>query len=93
MTISQSAIARDDTLLGACYAVGEDFGFNPLWLRLLFAFAIFWSPPITLAAYAALTALVTVTRWLVPDPVPTEAAAVEVRDGWKEPMEELRLAA
>ncbi|HEX8064620.1 MAG TPA: PspC domain-containing protein [Allosphingosinicella sp.] len=87
-----STIARDDTLLGACFAVGEDFGFNPLYLRLLFAFAIFWSPPVTFAAYAALTALTTLTRWLVPDPLPVPGPAAEVsrRD---EPLEELRLAA
>jgi phage shock protein C len=85
-----STIARDDTLLGACYAVGEDFGFNPLYLRLLFAFATFWSAPIALAAYAALTALTTLTRWLVPDPADAEAVATEA---WEEPVEELRLAA
>ena len=87
-----SPIARDDTLLGACYAIGEDFGFNPLYLRILFACAIFWSPAITFAAYAALTALVTLTRWMVPDPpsaepqVPAGAASAE----WQE---ELPLAA
>ena len=87
-----SAMARDDTLLGACYALGEDFGFNPLWLRILFAVAIFWSPPITLAAYAALTALVTLTRWLVPDPpcAEPESVAGEAVPEWQE---ELSLAA
>lgn len=88
--MSGSTLMRDDTLLGACYAIGEDFGFNPLYLRLVFAFATFWSPAIALAAYAALTAMTTLTRWLVPDPAPREAAAVEA---WDEPLEELRLAA
>ena len=92
MAGSLSAMARDDTLLGACYAVGEDFGFNPLWLRLLFAFAIFWSPPIALAAYAALTALVTLTRWLVPDPPAAEREFV-AEEPVAEWQEELSLAA
>jgi phage shock protein PspC (stress-responsive transcriptional regulator) len=88
--MTASTIARDDTLLGACYAIGEDFGFNPLYLRLVFAFATFWSPAVALAAYAGLTALTTLTRWLVPDPEPREAAATEA---WDELSEELRLAA
>jgi phage shock protein C len=90
---SLSHVARDDTLLGACFALGEDFGFNPLYLRILFAFAIFWSPAIAFAAYAALTALVTLTRWLVPDPISVEAAAPEAWGCRDEPSEELRLAA
>jgi phage shock protein PspC (stress-responsive transcriptional regulator) len=90
--MASSVIARDDTLLGACYAIGEDFGFSPLYLRFLFAIAIFWSPAIAFAAYAALTALVTLTRWLVPDPV-SLAAAPEAWNGFDEPLEDLRLAA
>ena len=88
MTGAASTMARDDTLLGACYAVGEDFGFNPLYLRLLFAFGLLSSPAIALTAYAALTALVTLTRWLVPDPVSAQDA-----ECFDEPCEELRLAA
>jgi phage shock protein PspC (stress-responsive transcriptional regulator) len=87
-----SIIARDDTLLGACYALGEDFGFNPLYLRLLFAFGLLSSPAFALAAYAALTALVTLTRWLVPDPVP-EAVAADADEVFDEPREAFRLAA
>jgi phage shock protein PspC (stress-responsive transcriptional regulator) len=93
LVMASSIIARDDTLLGACYALGEDFGFNPLYLRILFAFAIFWSPAVAFVAYAALTALVTLTRWLVPDPASAEAAAPEAWDRRDEPVEDLRLAA
>ena len=87
-----SVIARDDTLLGACYAIGEDFGFNPLYLRILFAVAIFWSPAIALTAYAALTALVTLTRWLVPDSSCAEPELV-AEEAFPEWQEELPLAA
>ena len=33
-TTQTSLIARDDTFLGVCQALGDDLGFNPLWLRL-----------------------------------------------------------
>jgi phage shock protein C len=89
---SSHPIARDDTLLGACYAIGEDFGFNPLYLRILFAVAIFWSPAITFTAYAALTALVALTRWLVPDAPSAEPDQV-AEEAFAEWQEELPLAA
>ena len=90
---SSHPIARDDTLLGACYAVGEDFGFNPFYLRLLFAVALLAFPVMALTAYAALTALVTLTRWLVPDPQPAGAFDLEVLDCPDPRCEELPLAA
>jgi phage shock protein C len=70
--MTNSIIGRDDTLLGACYAIGQDFGFNPLYLRILFALGILWSPAIAFAAYAGLTALTTFARWMAPDPIPAE---------------------
>jgi phage shock protein PspC (stress-responsive transcriptional regulator) len=86
-------MVRDDTLLGACYAIGEDFGFNPFYLRLVFAFGLLGYPAIALTAYAALTALVTLTRWLVPDPLPDEDFDREAAD-WADLMgEDLPLAA
>jgi phage shock protein PspC (stress-responsive transcriptional regulator) len=93
MTGAGSTIARDDTLLGACYAIGEDFGFNPLYLRLLFAFGLLGFPAIALTAYAALTALVTLTRWLVPDPRPVQDLGSEASAGAGLAFEELPLAA
>ncbi|HEX9964583.1 MAG TPA: PspC domain-containing protein [Allosphingosinicella sp.] len=95
--MASSIIARDDTLLGACYAIGTDFGFNPLYLRILFAFGILWSPAVAFSAYAALTALTTFARWMAPDPLPAEPEApVEAADSerpyaaW---LDELPLAA
>ena len=35
---------RNDTILGVCEAIGQDFGFNPLWLRLAFIAPIFFAP-------------------------------------------------
>ena len=39
--MARSIIARDDTLLGVCQAIGEDFGFHPNFLRVLFAGILF----------------------------------------------------
>ena len=88
MATAGSVIAREDTLLGVCQAIGEDFGFNPLYLRILFAVVLFWSPIGAFAGYAVLGAIVAFSRWLAP--VPTAEEGEECRD---EPCEELRLAA
>lgn len=95
--MANSIIVRDDTLLGACYAIGEDFGFNSLYLRLLFAFAVLWSPAVAFAAYAALTALTTFARWMAPDPLPTlvqeRLEPVELHRPYAAWLDELPLAA
>jgi phage shock protein PspC (stress-responsive transcriptional regulator) len=89
--MSASIIARDDTLLGVCHAIGADFGFNPLWLRIAFACVLFWSPVGAFAGYAVLGAVVAFSRWMAPNPEPTEAeAAPECPNS---PCEELPLAA
>jgi phage shock protein PspC (stress-responsive transcriptional regulator) len=76
---SRSIVAPDDRLLGACYAVAANFGFDPGCLRLLFAFAILWSPALGLIAYAALTAIVSLWRWRVSAPFPAGGAALDRR--------------
>lgn len=91
MTAPRSIVARDDTLLGICHAIGEDFGFNPLYLRILFAAVLFWSPIGAFAGYAVLGAIVAFSRWLAP--APAGAGAEEVAECPDEAPEELRLAA
>lgn len=88
--MTRSIIARDDTLLGVCHAIGEDFGFNPLFLRIAFAVVLFLSPVAAFAGYAVLGAVVAFSRWMVPGPV---ATAPEASEGADEPCEDLRLAA
>ena len=61
-----SLFARDDTFLGVCEGLAEDFGFNPLWLRLMFTFAIFVNPVGAVSGYLALGLVVFATRWFVP---------------------------
>ena len=53
---------RNDNLFGVCAAIGEDFGFDPLWLRIAFAVALLVDLEHVLMAYAALGALVLVSR-------------------------------
>jgi phage shock protein PspC (stress-responsive transcriptional regulator) len=90
MAIAGSIIARDDTVLGVCFALGQDFGFNPLYLRLLFAVFLFWSPAAAFGGYAVLGAIVAFSRWVAPDPLPAATEASECGD---DECEELRLAA
>ncbi len=65
---------RNDTMLGVCQGLGEEFGFNPLWLRLALASALLWNPPVVIASYLALAVAFAVARWLYP--VPQTASTV-----------------
>lgn len=64
---------RRDTFFGICEAVGQDFGFNPLWLRLAFVAPLFFFPVQTFIGYFALGGIVLASRLLFP--VRTGAAA------------------
>ena len=57
---------RSHTILGACEAVGEDFGFNPVLLRIPFAASVIYSPMLAIGAYLGLGAVVLASRWLFP---------------------------
>lgn len=92
MTSAGSIVARDDTLLGVCFALGEDFGFNPVYLRVLLALIVLWSLPTAIGVYAALGLPVAVSRRLAPDPVRTKAVE-EASERGHEPLQELPLAA
>lgn len=70
-------IARDDTMLGICQALGEDFGFNPIYLRILISVPLLWNPAISLGAYATLGVLVLFSRLVFPNPRIVPAAAAE----------------
>jgi len=80
-------LLRNDTILGVCEAIGQDFGFNPTWLRIAFCAPIFWNPAIVVGAYLALGVVVVVTRYAFPDRHATAPAtatqtlvAVETKD-------------
>ena len=60
-------VMRNDTILGVCEAIGQDFGFNPNWLRLAFCAPIYWNPALVLAVYLGLGLVVAATRYFFPD--------------------------
>ena len=78
-TFRPNLFTRDDTFLGVCEALGEDFRFNPLLLRVAFGVSLLYSPLLSLGTYVALGAVVLISRLISPNPrrpkVP--AAAVE----------------
>jgi len=63
-------------LLGVCAAIGEDLGFDPLWLRLAFAVPLIWHPGIVLAAYAAAALVVLISRLAYPKRKPVAALPI-----------------
>ena len=70
---------RSHTIFGVCEAIGEDFGFNPMWLRVPLAASVLLSLTGAIAAYLGLGLVVLASRLLFPDPKPT--AVVQPADG------------
>jgi phage shock protein PspC (stress-responsive transcriptional regulator) len=64
---------RNDTLLGVCEAIGQDFGINAVWLRLAFIAPLFFQPALTIGIYLALGLVVAASRYLFPRAVSHEA--------------------
>lgn len=62
----RSFITDERNLLGICAALGHDFGFNPLFLRLAFGVALLWNPEAVIMAYACAGIFVLVSHWLFP---------------------------
>jgi phage shock protein C len=62
-----SFVADEKNLFGVCAALGYDFGFNPLYLRLVFAILLIWNPPVIVGAYVFTGFVVAVSHWLFPD--------------------------
>ena len=57
---------RSHTIFGVCEAIGEDFGFNPTFLRIPLAASVVVSPLWAIATYFALGAIVLASRLLFP---------------------------
>jgi phage shock protein C len=75
--VSQPALPlRNHNILGVCEAIGEDFGFNPVLLRIPFAASVLWSPMIAIGAYFALGAVVLLSRMFFPKPA-VDVPAIE----------------
>ncbi|NUQ18485.1 MAG: PspC domain-containing protein [Sphingomonas sp.] len=57
---------RSHTILGVCEAIGEDFGFNPTFLRIPLAASVLYSPSYAIAVYLALGLVVLASRLIFP---------------------------
>jgi phage shock protein PspC (stress-responsive transcriptional regulator) len=84
---------RRDTFFGICEAVGQDFGFNPLWLRLAFIAPLFFFPVQSFAAYFGLGLVVLASRLIFPDRRAAAAEPVPVAVDAQMPEAPLALAA
>ena len=87
---------RNDTILGVCEAIGQDFGFNPNWLRLAFCAPIYWNPALVFGVYLGLGLLVAASRYAFPDrkvEVHSNAAEPTLVDATATVIEERELVA
>jgi phage shock protein PspC (stress-responsive transcriptional regulator) len=82
---SSSVFNRGDTLFGVCEALGQDFGFNPQWLRVALAVLLLVNPAAVIGGYFAAGALVALSRLLAPAPKPASASAAEPAEAIAEP--------
>jgi phage shock protein PspC (stress-responsive transcriptional regulator) len=71
----ENLLTRDDTFLGVCQGIGEDFGFNPNWLRLAFGVSLLWNPAVVIGAYLTLGLVVATSRLIAGDPRAAAPAA------------------
>lgn len=65
-TILPAQTSSRDNLLGICAAVGEDFGFNPLWLRIALALGVLVNLEFAVGVYVALGLVVLASRLIAP---------------------------
>jgi len=72
---SSNLLFRGDTFLGVCEALGEDFGFNPFWLRAALGIGTIWNPLVVISVYLAAGAVVAFSRLISPNPRSAAAAA------------------
>jgi phage shock protein PspC (stress-responsive transcriptional regulator) len=78
-TSQPNVFARDHTILGVCEALGEDLGFNPVFLRVPLAVCLLLNPWAVVATYAGLAVLVAFTRFVAPNPRPAALPEAEAR--------------
>ncbi len=56
---------QPDNLLGICHAIGETFGFNPIFLRLAFLIGLVLAPEGSMIAYAVAGVAVLASKLLI----------------------------
>jgi phage shock protein C len=74
-------VLRNDTVLGVCEAIGQDFGFHPNWLRLTLASLFYFFPMGVIGTYLGLGVIVAFTRWFAPDGVESVAPNLSLVEG------------
>ena len=65
-TPSSNLILRNDTILGVCEGIGQDFGFSANWLRIPLAGMVLISPIWAFGIYFALGIAVLLSRLIFP---------------------------
>lgn len=70
-------VLRHDTILGVCEGLGEEFGFNPNFLRVPFAAGVLWNPMAILGIYLALGVALLVSRLLYPKAAASSPPVIE----------------
>lgn len=60
-------VFRNDTILGVCEAIGQDFKFHPNWLRVALASLVYFNPAAVIGGYLLLGLIVATSRWFAPD--------------------------
>jgi phage shock protein PspC (stress-responsive transcriptional regulator) len=71
----ENVALRNDTILGVCEALGQDLGFNPMFLRVPLAAGIIFAPVAIVGIYLVLGLLVFVSRTFLPNKVQQVVAA------------------
>ncbi|MEO5774152.1 MAG: PspC domain-containing protein [Sphingomicrobium sp.] len=93
MSKQQTALPfRNDTVLGVCEAIGQDFGFHANWLRIAFGLAFYVSPAAVIAVYLGLGLLVAASRYAYPNHGHDQSRAVEAIECASEDEEEAQLS-
>jgi hypothetical protein len=89
---TQNVFLRHDTIFGTCQTIGDEFGFNPNWLRAPLAAAILASPTGAIGFYLGLSIVVLVASFLfrskatpaLANAAPVEQHEIEANDDQRE---------
>lgn len=87
-----SLIRRQHTVLGVCEGIGEDLGFNPVYLRILFAGGVYFAPLLVIGTYFFLGAALALARWAYPVPAASPVQPSQ-STGSANDAEEMKIAA
>jgi phage shock protein C len=82
----RNPFTREDTLFGICEALGEDFRFNPLLLRVAFGAGLFLNPALAIGGYAAAGIVVLISRLVAPNPRQPKVPAIVEAEAAPQPL-------